>query len=38
LETQYFPNALAHANFPQPVLKKGETWRAKTTYAIGLLK
>lgn len=38
LETQYFPNALAHASFPQPILKKGETWRAKTTYALGLLK
>lgn len=36
LETQYFPNALANPNFPQPILKKGETYKAQTIYAAGL--
>ncbi len=35
LETQYFPNALANPNFPQPILKKGETWQAQTVYVLG---
>lgn len=35
LETQFFPNALAHPNFPQPILKKGETWKAETVYVLG---
>jgi len=35
LETQYFPNALAHPDFPQPILKKGETWKAETVYVLG---
>lgn len=35
LETQYYPNALAHPNFPQPILKKGETWKAQTVYVLG---
>ena len=34
LETQYFPNALANPNFPQPILKKGEHWRAQTVYVL----
>ncbi|MDY4415412.1 MAG: galactose mutarotase, partial [Selenomonas sp.] len=35
LETQYFPNAFANSNFPQPVLKKGETWKAQTVFVLG---
>jgi len=38
LESQYFPNALEHANFEQPILKKGETWHALTTYQFGVNK
>lgn len=37
LESQYFPNALEHPAFLQPILKKGETWHAQTTYTLGLL-
>ena len=35
LETQYFPNSPAHPNFPQPVLKKGDVWKAQTVYVLG---
>lgn len=35
LETQYFPNAFANPNFPQPILKKGDTWKAQTVYVLG---
>lgn len=35
LETQYYPNSPAHPEFPQPLLKKGQTWHAKTVYAAG---
>ena len=34
LETQFFPNAPAHPEFPQPLLKKGDTWRAQTVYVL----
>lgn len=34
LETQYFPNAFANPNFPQPILKKGEKYRAQTVYVL----
>ncbi len=34
LETQYFPNALANPDFPQPILKKGDTWKAQTVYVL----
>ena len=34
LETQYYPNAPAKPGFPQPSLKKGETWRAQTVYVL----
>jgi aldose 1-epimerase len=34
LETQYYPNALAHSEFPQPILKKGETWKSQTVYVL----
>lgn len=32
LETQFFPDALAHENFPQPVLKAGEEYKSVTSY------
>lgn len=34
LETQFFPNAPANPNFPQPLLKKGEKYRAQTVYIV----
>ena len=34
LETQYYPNALANPHFPQPILRRGETWKARTVYAF----
>lgn len=35
LETQFFPNAPAHPEFPQPLLRKGDTWRAQTVFVLG---
>ena len=35
LEAQYFPNALEHPEFAQPLLKKGDIWRAQTVYVLG---
>ena len=32
LETQYFPNGMAHENFPSPLLKAGEIYSHKTVY------
>ncbi len=34
LETQYFPNAFANPNFPQPILRRGDTWKAQTVYVL----
>ena len=34
-ETQYFPNSPANPNFPQPLLKKGDTWEAQTVFVLG---
>ena len=34
LETQYFPNALANPNFPQPIIKAGEKWESQTVYVL----
>lgn len=31
-ETQGFPDAVHHENFPSPVLKKGEVWETTTAY------
>ena len=31
-ETQGFPDAVHHENFPSPVLKKGEVWETATAY------
>lgn len=35
-ETQYFPNAFKNPNFPQPILKKGDTYKAQTVYVLGV--
>jgi aldose 1-epimerase len=32
LETQHFPNATSHPNFPSVVLKAGTTFKSKTIY------
>lgn len=32
LETQHFPDAVNHANFPSPLLRAGETARFRTVY------
>lgn len=32
LETQCFPNAMAHSHYPSPVLKKGEVYDTTTEY------
>ena len=31
-ETQYYPDAVNHANFPSPICKAGQTWRSTTVY------
>lgn len=36
LETQFFPNALKHPNFPSPILRKGEIHRSETVYRFEL--
>lgn len=36
LETQYYPNALANPEFPQPILKKGDIWQSQTVYVLQL--
>lgn len=35
LETQYYPNALNHPNFPSAVFKAGEAFRHTTIYRFG---
>ena len=37
LETQHFPDSPNHANFPNTVLKPGETYRSRTEYRFGVL-
>ena len=32
LETQHFPNATSHPNFPSVILKAGETFKSKTLF------
>lgn len=34
LEAQNFPDAVHHANFPQPILRSGKKWHAQTVYAF----
>lgn len=36
LEAQFYPDAVHHADFPQPLLKKGDTWKAQTVYVFGV--
>ncbi len=36
METQYWPNASMHKNFPSPLLKAGETFKSTTTYEFGI--
>ena len=31
-ETQYYPDAVHHENFPSPICKKGEVYKTRTTY------
>ena len=31
-ETQYYPDAINHSNFPSPVCKAGEVYQTRTTY------
>lgn len=38
LETQYFPNALKHRNFPSPILKAGEQYKHRTIYKFSIKK
>ncbi len=38
LETQFYPNSPAHPEFPQPLLKKGQTWKSTTIFAAGVVK
>ena len=35
LETQFYPDAVHHANFPSPVLRAGETYRQTTIFRFG---
>ena len=35
LETQHFPDSPAHPHFPSTVLRPGETFRSRTTWAFG---
>jgi len=36
LETQYFPDAIDHADFPSPVLRAGEKYDHRTVYRFGV--
>lgn len=36
LETQFFPDCIHHANFGDPVLRPGQTYRQTTVYRFGL--
>jgi aldose 1-epimerase len=34
LETQHFPDAVNHSNFPSTILRPGQTYRTTTRYAF----
>jgi aldose 1-epimerase len=34
LETQFFPDAMNHPNFVQPILRAGKIWKSQTVYAF----
>ena len=36
LETQFFPDSIHHANFGDPVLRPGQTYRQTTVYRFGV--
>ncbi len=36
LETQFWPDAVHHENFPSPVLRAGEVYRHRTMYRFGV--
>ena len=38
LEPQSWPDALNHANFPQIILRPGETYRQETRYVISRIR
>ncbi len=38
LETQFFPNAMKHKNFPSPILKAGEEYKYTTIYKFSTVK
>ena len=38
LETQHFPDAPNHENFPSTILRPGETYTSKTIYKFGVIK
>lgn len=38
LETQVFPNAIAHAHFPSPLLRAGEHYHTETVYRFEVQK
>ena len=35
LETQYYPNALNHTHWPQPITRAGEEYKSETVFAFG---
>jgi aldose 1-epimerase len=38
LETQHFPDSPNHPNFPSTILRPGETYRSRTTFAFGVVR
>ena len=34
LETQYYPDAIHHPQWPQPILKAGDVWETKTAFVF----
>lgn len=38
LETQYYPDAIHHENFPQPILHAGEKKQSQTVYQFDVMK
>lgn len=38
LETQFYPNSPMHPEFPQPLLKRGTSWKSTTIFQAGIAK
>lgn len=38
LETQYYPDAVNHSQWPQPIVKAGETYCSETHYIFGTIQ